>query len=158
MPLSLSCSTCLPGPWRHRYRQVRTLRLHVCLILSLTFLVTSPSSSSRACPISHITSAVSASVSASASMNALHRWYARPSPFLYCTTPAVALYPLDLVKVRMQVFDGAGSRYSSLATAFRTIVATEGFTALYKVRATHCLFRCCHYLSANVCVYLSCVC
>lgn len=54
---------------------------------------------------------------------------------------AVALYPLDLIKVRMQVFDGAGSRYTSLASAFRSIVGQEGFAALYKVLSAYFTYR-----------------
>jgi hypothetical protein len=44
------------------------------------------------------------------------------------------LYPIDLVKVRYQVYDKSGSRaYQSLASAFTTIFKQEGFTGLYQV-------------------------
>ena len=55
-------------------------------------------------------------------------------PFpIYPILSVVALYPLDLIKVRMQTYDGRGHRYSSLLYAFRSIINNEGFFALYKV-------------------------
>ncbi|CBJ48450.1 folate transporter [Ectocarpus siliculosus] len=43
-----------------------------------------------------------------------------------------ALYPLDLVKTRYQVYDKGPSPYKSLGTAFRTIIREEGARALYQ--------------------------
>lgn len=45
----------------------------------------------------------------------------------------VLLYPIDLVKVRYQVYDKSGNAYTSLTQAFRTIVQQEGFSGLYQV-------------------------
>lgn len=44
----------------------------------------------------------------------------------------LALYPLDLIKVRYQVHEGIGSAYTSLSAAFRTIHAREGLAGLYQ--------------------------
>jgi hypothetical protein len=46
----------------------------------------------------------------------------------------VLLYPIDLVKVRYQVYDKTGNAYTSLKDAFKTIIRDEGFTGLYQVR------------------------
>ena len=46
----------------------------------------------------------------------------------------VLLYPIDLVKVRYQVYDRSGNAYTSLKDAFRTIIREEGFSGLYQVR------------------------
>ncbi|CAN0126350.1 unnamed protein product [Ascophyllum nodosum] len=43
-----------------------------------------------------------------------------------------ALYPLDLVKTRYQVYDKGPSPYKSVGTAIRTIVREEGARALYQ--------------------------
>ena len=42
------------------------------------------------------------------------------------------LQPIDVVKVRYQVFTGTARSYSSVLSAVRTIVSTEGVGALYK--------------------------
>lgn len=47
-------------------------------------------------------------------------------------SPAI-LYPLDLVKVRYQVYDKSGRAYRSIISAFSTIVKTEGIHGLYQV-------------------------
>ena len=44
----------------------------------------------------------------------------------------VALQPVDVVKVRYQVWSGSSRAYKSLADALLTIVRTEGIMALYK--------------------------
>ena len=44
----------------------------------------------------------------------------------------IALYPLDLIKVRYQVHEGAGSAYASISSAFSTIVSKEGIHGLYQ--------------------------
>eukprot|EP00752_Nemacystus_decipiens_P005250 g4764.t1 len=63
----------------------------------------------------------------------------RPTAFQHLlggTTAGVvtttALYPLDLVKTRYQVYDKGPSPYKSLITAFRTIAKDEGTRALYQ--------------------------
>lgn len=43
------------------------------------------------------------------------------------------LYPIDLVKVRYQVYDKSGRAYRSLASAFTTIFKQEGLSGLYQV-------------------------
>eukprot|EP00903_Cladosiphon_okamuranus_P009102 g8700.t1 len=43
-----------------------------------------------------------------------------------------ALYPLDLIKTRYQVYDKGPSPYKSLMASFRTIVKDEGARALYQ--------------------------
>ncbi len=43
------------------------------------------------------------------------------------------LYPIDLVKVRYQVYDKSGSAYTSLRQAFSTIIREEGWRGLYQV-------------------------
>lgn len=48
------------------------------------------------------------------------------------TLTAASLYPIDLVKVRYQVYDKSGSAYRSLAGAFRTIVKEEGVRGLFQ--------------------------
>lgn len=45
----------------------------------------------------------------------------------------VILYPIDLVKVRYQVYDKSGNAYKSLREAFQIIIREEGFTGLYQV-------------------------
>ena len=44
----------------------------------------------------------------------------------------IALYPLDLIKVRYQVHEGLGSAYTSISGAFQTIVSKEGMRGLYQ--------------------------
>lgn len=44
----------------------------------------------------------------------------------------VALYPLELVKTRMQVVESTKSPYSSLAKSFTTVVAREGYLGFYQ--------------------------
>lgn len=50
--------------------------------------------------------------------------------------PTVSLYPLELVKTRMQVVDGMdkaySSNYSSLRSSFRAVLSNEGVKGLYK--------------------------
>ena len=50
--------------------------------------------------------------------------------------PTVSLYPLELVKTRMQVVDGLdkaySSKYSSLRSSFRAVLSNEGVRGLYK--------------------------
>ena len=50
--------------------------------------------------------------------------------------PTISLYPLELVKTRMQVVDGIdkvySSNYSSLRTSFRSVLTNEGVKGLYK--------------------------
>jgi hypothetical protein len=43
------------------------------------------------------------------------------------------LHPIDVVKVRYQVYDKSGKAYTSLLSAFSTIVRNEGFQGLLKV-------------------------
>ena len=50
----------------------------------------------------------------------------------------IVLYPLDLIKVRYQIYEGKGSAYSSIAGAFRTILSREGSSGLYQVNYTRC--------------------
>jgi hypothetical protein len=52
--------------------------------------------------------------------------------YSYCLLHVASLYPLELVKTRMQVIsDGAGT-YRSMGRAFKTVVKTEGFRGLYQ--------------------------
>ena len=44
----------------------------------------------------------------------------------------IALYPLDLIKVRYQVHEGVGPAYTSISSAFATIVSKEGVHGLYQ--------------------------
>ena len=57
-------------------------------------------------------------------------------------TSTVAMFPLETVRTRLAV-DHA--KYRGVATAFRTIVASEGLPALYRVRAPPCS---CHRTAA----------
>jgi hypothetical protein len=49
-------------------------------------------------------------------------------PHIYSGT----LYPLDLVKTRMQVVSDNGGAYRSITKAFRTVIANEGYKGLYQ--------------------------
>ena len=44
----------------------------------------------------------------------------------------VGLYPLELLKMRMQVTDGVSSAYTSMRSAVRSVLQDEGFWGLYK--------------------------
>lgn len=44
---------------------------------------------------------------------------------------ATLLYPIDLVKVRYQVYDKSGNAYRSITGAFQTIVREEGVRGLF---------------------------
>jgi solute carrier family 25 (mitochondrial folate transporter), member 32 len=44
----------------------------------------------------------------------------------------VGLYPLELLKIRMQVTDGTSGAYRSLRGAFRSVLQNEGIKGLYK--------------------------
>jgi hypothetical protein len=46
---------------------------------------------------------------------------------------SVILYPIDLIKVRYQVYDKTGNAYQSLRAAFRIILQEEGLKGLYQV-------------------------
>lgn len=48
------------------------------------------------------------------------------------TITAASLYPIDLVKVRYQVYDKSGNAYRSLYGAFETIVKDEGVRGLFQ--------------------------
>ena len=54
---------------------------------------------------------------------------------------AAILYPIDLVKVRYQVYDKKGRAYGSLLSAFTTIAKTEGIQGLYQVLHRQILAR-----------------
>ena len=47
-------------------------------------------------------------------------------------TSTTILYPLQLIKTRMQVTNSSITAYSSLSDAFRTIIRNEGFLGLYQ--------------------------
>ena len=44
----------------------------------------------------------------------------------------VVLYPLELLKMRMQVADGASAAYTSMSGAVRSVLHNEGIKGLYK--------------------------
>lgn len=44
----------------------------------------------------------------------------------------LGLYPLELVKTRMQVTDRSSRAYKSVFTTFRTVLSHEGFLGLYR--------------------------
>ena len=47
-------------------------------------------------------------------------------------TTAATVHPIDLIKVRYQVYDKSGNAYRSLFSAFRTIVKEEGTRGLFQ--------------------------
>ena len=49
------------------------------------------------------------------------------------TVSTIALYPLDLIKVRYQVHDGAGHAYKSIYGALKSIIRNEKIIGLYRV-------------------------
>ncbi|KAK7035459.1 ADP/ATP carrier protein [Paramarasmius palmivorus] len=52
--------------------------------------------------------------------------------FVSTTFGAWMSYPLDTIRRRMMMTSGTGIHYKSTASAFKQIVATEGFTSLFK--------------------------
>lgn len=52
--------------------------------------------------------------------------------FLSTSSPPVALYPLELIKTRMQVISDSAGTYRSLTRSFREVLRNEGVKGLYQ--------------------------
>lgn len=51
----------------------------------------------------------------------------------------MVLYPLELLKIRMQVVESAKSPYRSFSSAFKTVIKGEGVNGLYKGMLPACI-------------------